>query len=252
MVSTLYVPVSHLYVCFGEMSIQVHIPFFSHTFWSLMVQMVKKKKKIYLRAGGPDLIPGLGRSSGEENGYPLQYSCLQNSMDRGAWKLQSIGLEGVEHDWLSLWFLLWSCMSLLYILDINPLSNIMFSDIFSCLLCFLFILLMNSLAVQKLLFHLVLSQFSHSVVSDSLRPQGLQHARLPCPSLSPGTWSNSCPSSQWCHPTISSSVVTFSTCLQSCPALLLFFLLRSRVDIVQLVYFYFCCLELWCQIWETY
>ena len=55
------------------------------------------------------------------------------------------------------------------------------------------------------------------VVSDSLRPHGLQHARLPCPSPSPGTCSNSCPLSWCCHPTISSSVVPFS-CLQSFPA----------------------------------
>ena len=61
-------------------------------------------------------------------------------------------------------------------------------------------------------------QFSPSVVSDSLRRHGLQHARLPCPSPAPRTWSNSCPSSQWCHPTISSSVVPFSSCLQSFPA----------------------------------
>ena len=58
-------------------------------------------------------------------------------------------------------------------------------------------------------------QFSHSVMSDSLRPYGLQHTRLPCPSPTPGAYSNSCPSSQWCHPTISSSVVPFSSCLQS-------------------------------------
>ena len=55
-------------------------------------------------------------------------------------------------------------------------------------------------------------------MSDSLWPQGLQHTRLPCPSLSPGACSNSCPASQWCHPTISSSVVPFSSCLQSFPA----------------------------------
>ena len=60
-------------------------------------------------------------------------------------------------------------------------------------------------------------QFSRSVVSDSLRPHGLQHARPPCPSPTPGTCSNSCPSSQWCHPTISSSVVPFSSCPQSFP-----------------------------------
>ena len=51
------------------------------------------------------------------------------------------------------------------------------------------------------------SQFSRSVVSDSLQPHGLQHARLPCPSPTPGACSNSCPSSRWCHPTISSNSV---------------------------------------------
>ena len=61
-------------------------------------------------------------------------------------------------------------------------------------------------------------QFSHSVMSDSLRPHGLQHARLPCPSPTPGAYSNSCPLHQWCHPTISSSVIPFSSHLQSFPA----------------------------------
>ena len=55
-------------------------------------------------------------------------------------------------------------------------------------------------------------------MSDSLRPHGLQHARPPCPSPSPGVHTNSRPSSQWCHPAISSSVVPFSSCLQSFPA----------------------------------
>ena len=62
-------------------------------------------------------------------------------------------------------------------------------------------------------------QLSHSVVSNFLRPHELQHARLPCPSPTPRVYSNSCPSSQWCHPTISSSVVPFSSCLHSFPAL---------------------------------
>ena len=62
------------------------------------------------------------------------------------------------------------------------------------------------------------AQFSHSVVSNSLRPHGLQHARPPCPLPTPGVYSNSCPLSQWCHPTISFSVVPFSSCLQSFPA----------------------------------
>ena len=61
-------------------------------------------------------------------------------------------------------------------------------------------------------------QFSRSVVSDSLRPHGLQHARLPYPSPVPRACSKSCPLSQWCHPTISSSVVFFSSCLQSFPS----------------------------------
>ena len=61
-------------------------------------------------------------------------------------------------------------------------------------------------------------QFSCSIVSDSLWPHGLQHTRLPCPSPAPGACSNSCPSSHWCHPTISSSLVPFSSCLQSFPA----------------------------------
>ena len=61
-------------------------------------------------------------------------------------------------------------------------------------------------------------QISHSVVSDSLRPHGLQHARPPCPSPTPRVCSNSCPLSQWCHPTISSSIVPFSCYLQSFPA----------------------------------
>ena len=61
-------------------------------------------------------------------------------------------------------------------------------------------------------------QLSCSVVSDSLWPHELQHARLPCPSTTPGVYSNSCPLNWWCHPTISSSVVPFSSCLQSFPA----------------------------------
>ena len=62
------------------------------------------------------------------------------------------------------------------------------------------------------------SQFSRSVVSSSLRPHESQHARPPCPSPTPGVHTNSCASSQWCHPAISSSVVPFSSCPQSLPA----------------------------------
>ena len=69
----------------------------------------------------------------------------------------------------------------------------------------------SSTIVQK---HQLFSvQFSHLVMSDSLRPHGLQHSRPPCPPPTPGVYSNSCPLSQWCHATISSSVEPFSSCL---------------------------------------
>ena len=61
-------------------------------------------------------------------------------------------------------------------------------------------------------------QFSHSVMSNCLWSHGLWHTRPPCPLPTPGVYSNSCPLSQWCHPTISSSVIPFSSCLQSFPA----------------------------------
>ena len=70
--------------------------------------------------------------------------------------------------------------------------------------------------IQLKIIHSV--QFSHSVVFDSLRFHEPQHARPPCPSPTPGVHPNSCASSWWCHPTISSSVVPFSSCLQSLPA----------------------------------
>ena len=66
--------------------------------------------------------------------------------------------------------------------------------------------------------HWMLFQFSHSVMSDSLLLHGSQHTRPPCPSPTPRDYSNSCPLSQWCHPTISSSVLCFSCHLQSSPA----------------------------------
>ena len=73
-----------------------------------------------------------------------------------------------------------------------------------CLFCCMFVF-----------FIILLWLFSHSVVSNSLWLHGLQHTRLPRPSLSPGVYSSSCPLSWWCHPTISSSVILFSSCPQS-------------------------------------
>ena len=78
---------------------------------------------------------------------------------------------------------------------------------FSCLLLLLLLLMTYSV------------QISHSVVSNSLQPHESQHTRPPCPSPTPRVHSDSHPSSQWCHPAISSSVVPFSSCPQSCPAL---------------------------------
>ena len=73
--------------------------------------------------------------------------------------------------------------------------------------------------LNMLLLHMSSSvQFSHSVMSNSSWSHGLQHARLPCPLPTPRAYSNWCPSSQWCHPTISSSVIPFSSGLQSFPA----------------------------------
>ena len=66
--------------------------------------------------------------------------------------------------------------------------------------------------------HFTSVQFSHSAMSASLWPHESQHAWPPCPSPTPGVYSNSCPLSQWCHPTISSSVIPFSSCPHSLPA----------------------------------
>ena len=77
----------------------------------------------------------------------------------------------------------------------------------------------HEISRSSLSLRIVSVQFSRSVVSNSLRPHGLQHTRLPCPSPNPGTYSNSCPLCRLCHPTISSSVIPFSSRLQSFPAL---------------------------------
>ena len=76
----------------------------------------------------------------------------------------------------------------------------------------------SSLPYSQNLSEYISVQFSHSVMSDSLQPHESQHARPPCPSPTSGVHSDSCPSSQWCHPVISSSVIPFSSCPQSLPA----------------------------------
>ena len=127
-----------------------------------------------LREAG--LISGLGRSTGGGHGNPLQYSCLENPMDRGAWHAMVLW---VAQSWTQLKQL---CMTAPIYLSMRHIFSV---------------------------------QFSCSIVSNISWPQGPQHTSLPCPSPTPGICSNSCPLSWWCHPTVSSSFVPFSSCLQS-------------------------------------
>ena len=110
-------------------------------------------------------------------------------------RLQSMGSQRVRHDWSDLAHI-----------QLIPACFIKILGFFSGDLkkCWLFIL-------HSSVSHSV--QFSRSVVSNSLRPNEPQHTRPPCPSPTPEVYPNSCPLSQWCHPTISSSVVPFSSCL---------------------------------------
>ena len=77
-------------------------------------------------------------------------------------------------------------------------------------------------------------QFSRSVVFDSLQPHGLQHARPPCPSPTPGVYPNSCPLSRWCHPAISSSAVPFSSHFQSFKSYVYYYLKSSKESEIRL------------------
>ena len=97
------------------------------------------------------------------------------------------------------------------------LSRSLYKDFTCCLKIYLFDLKNWGHKLVDSFSHWHSIQFSHSVVSDSLRPHELQHSRPPCPSPTPGVYPNSCPSSWWCHLTISSSVIPFSSCLQSFP-----------------------------------
>ena len=141
--------------------------------------MAQSSEEPTCSAGEPSPNPGSRRSSGKGNSYPLQYSYLENSMDREAWQSTVHGITKSQ------------------------------TQLSETLSLSLFILALDSHPSV---------QFSLSVVSDSLWPHESQHARPPCSSQTPGVCSNSCPSSRWCHPTISSSVVPFSSCPQSLPA----------------------------------
>ena len=130
----------------------------------------------------PGLIPEPGRSPGEGNGYPLQYSCLENSMDRGAWLAGNSSWGSRESNMTE-----WLTLCVMYSIYLCTNKNV------------------------------ISVQFSYSVMSDCLWPHRLQHTRVPCPSPTPGAYSNSWLLSSWWHPAISSSVAPFSSCLQSFP-----------------------------------
>jgi len=129
-------------------------------------------------------VPGLGRSPVKGNGNPLQYSYLENPMDRGAWWATVHGIA--ESDMTEV-------TEQARRINLYSICN-----------------LKSPLAIRS-------NQISRSIVSNSLRPHELQHARPSCPSPTPGVHWDSCPSSQWCRPAISSSVVPFSSCPQSLP-----------------------------------
>ena len=120
---------------------------------------------------------------GEGNGNPLQCSCLENPRDRGAWWASVYGSHKVRHNWS----------------DLAPAAAMIFISLASTTLTDTF-------------------HFSCSVMSNSLKLHGLQPTRFSCPSPTLGVCSNSCPLSWWLHPSISSSAILFSSCLQSFPA----------------------------------
>ena len=145
-------------------------------------------KESACKVGDLAWIPGSGRSPGEGTSNPLQNSCLENAMGRGAW--QTMGGR-VGHDWATTWCDVWQSVQKRTKDCLNKHIRSEFP---------------------------ISVQFSLSVMSYSLRPHGLQHTRPPCSSPTPRVHPNPCPLSRWCYPTISSSVVPFSSCLQSFPA----------------------------------
>ena len=127
--------------------------------------------------------------------------------------LQSMGLQTVRHDWAT--ELNWTELNWRAILTILTSSNFNFDILMSDISNFMHV----SFKPQNMVIFISRrGQFSCSVMSDSLWPHETQHARPPCPSPTPGVYPNPCALSCWCHPTISSSVVPFSSCSQSFPA----------------------------------
>ena len=145
-------------------------------FWSSLLKSLPANAGDIRDTGS---MPGLGRFPGAGYHNPLQYSCLKNPMDWGAWRAT---FDRVIKSWSLL-----KQFSTLRILAYMSIIKISLSSV----------------------------QFSCSVVSDSLRPHELQHARPPCLSSTPWVHPNSYPTSQWCPAAISSSIVPFSSCPQS-------------------------------------
>ena len=150
-------------------------------------------------------------STWRRNGNPLQDSCLENSMNRGDRRATA---HGPAKSWTRLSNFDFTSSSSTW--SENPSFPILLKRAALYAWQFLLILFFSIATITSL--HIILLLFSCSVMSDSLWPRGMQHARLPCPSPSPRACSNSCPSSQWYHPTISSSVIPFSFCFQPVPA----------------------------------
>ena len=193
------------------------------------------------------LIPGLERSPGGGHGNPPQYSWMENPMDIGAWWATVHGVTKSQvrpREWYyrfhtlrirlrhmpvnrRVWWrpesgfpvsvkggaaLLSGCWLLLIYQEGSKHKE---GILLRCNTVFATTVSKKGREVRYRLQGFLSNsvQFSHSVMSDSLRPHGPQHARPPCPSPTPGVYLNSCPLSQWCHPNISSSLVPSSSCL---------------------------------------
>ena len=154
-------------------------------------------KESTCNAGNPGSIPVSGRSPGEGKAYPLQYAGLENSMYHIVHGIAKSQTQLSDFHFHPSWNLSQYC---LHIFTSNHSNELASHPWFA-------------LTVQ-----LSLVQFSRSVMSDSLRSYELQHARHPCPSPTPRVYPNSCPLSRWCHSTILSSLILFSSHLQSFPA----------------------------------
>ena len=170
-----------------------------------------------------DWVPGLGRYPEGEHGNTLQYSCLENSLEEPG-GLQSIASQSVRHDWQ---YLAYTHAHHWYKLTMPQWVSQLRSKVFVSIFATQFLSTKSyKVPAAELRIHFVglqtlrLDPFSSVQLlscTDSLRLHELQHARPPCPSPTPGVLSNSCPLSRCCHPTISSSVVPFSSDLQFFP-----------------------------------